>query len=83
MMAARMPVFISPVAELIRPTKVGPPLQPRSPASASMANMAVPPRGRLAVAVLKVPGQRMPTENQQRAQPKRLRSGDASAPAIM
>ena len=42
-------------------TTVGPEEQPRSPARASSANRAVPPRGSRAAAMEKVPGQKTPT----------------------
>ena len=69
-MAERMPIrrLFWKVLETA-PAKVGPPEQPRSPASASRANMAVPPPLMEAAALLKVPGQRMPTEKPQTAQP--------------
>lgn len=51
------------------PTKVGPMEQPRSPASANMANIAVPPFFIVFEARLKVPGQKIPTEKPHRAQP--------------
>ena len=68
--AARIPVFKLSWKQLeIIPTKVGPPEQPKSPPRAKKANMAVPPLGTAAEALLKVPGQRIPTESPQRAQP--------------
>ena len=59
------------------PTVVGPREQPTSPARARRANMAVPPVRILAEAMLKVPGQRMPTDKPQSPQPMRPRSGEA------
>ena len=78
--AARIPRLISPSHRSeTAPTREGPAEQPRSPASASMANIAVPPPRRDAEALLNVPGQRMPTEMPLRAHPKRLSSGDGAA----
>ena len=57
------------------PTRVGPPEQPKSPNSASRANMAVPPLGRLREATLMVPGHKMPTDRPHRPQPSRASSG--------
>lgn len=57
------------------PTKVGPPEQPTSPPKASSANKAVPPFGREADALLKVPGHMIPTDNPQTAQASRLTNG--------
>lgn len=57
------------------PTTVGPPEHPRSPPRARNANMAVPPFGIAADALLKVPGHMIPTESPQTAQAARLRSG--------
>ena len=51
------------------PTVVGPREQPTSPARASRANMAVPPVRIFALAILKEPGQRMPTDKPQSPQP--------------
>lgn len=47
---------LSPSCPDTKPTNVGPPEQPKSPARASKANMAVPPRLMEAVAMLNVPG---------------------------
>lgn len=47
----------------IMPPNVGPTEQPISPASASIANKAVPPPFMADEALLKVPGHRIPTEN--------------------
>lgn len=54
------------------PVTVGPPEQPTSPARARKANKAVPPRRIAAEALLNVPGQRIPTEKPQTAQPNKL-----------
>lgn len=51
------------------PTNVGPPEQPISPPSASIAKSAVPPVGMDFDAMEKVPGQRIPTEKPQIPQP--------------
>ena len=73
--AARIPARSCPPARLETfPTRVGPREQPRSPARAKKANMAVPPFI-LAEARLNVPGQSMPTEKPQRAQPARPAGG--------
>ena len=53
---AKIPIFrLSPKAPDTIPTNVGPPEQPISPPNASNANMAVPPLGKAADALLKVP----------------------------
>lgn len=57
------------------PTNVGPDEQPRSPASANSANIAVPPRRNDAAARLNDPSHMMPTEKPQTAQPIRLVTG--------
>ena len=75
-MAAKMPFFRSSAARLdTAPTTVGPPEHPRSPASASSANKAVPPFRIDEDALLKVPGHMIPTESPQTAQPTRLSIG--------
>lgn len=72
MSATHKPAFKSPpVLFAIMPTTVGPEEQPRSPARAISAYMAVPPPGSFNAAMLKVPGQKIPTENPQMAQPIR------------
>lgn len=53
----------------VRPTVVGPAEQPRSPASAISAYMAVPAPGSASAASENVPGQKMPTEKPHSAQP--------------
>ena len=58
-----------------KPTTVGPPLQPKSPARASSAKRAVPPFGIAALAILKLPGHIIPTESPQKPQPSRLNTG--------
>ena len=73
---ARMPIFrLSPKESEIIPTKVGPPAQPISPPSASNANIAVPPFGKAADALLNVPGHMIPTESPQTAQAIRFSNG--------
>ena len=73
---ARMPVFkLSPAAPDTRPTNVGPTEQPKSPASARNANMAVPPRLMDADAILKVPGHKMPTDKPHSPQPMNPKMG--------
>ena len=62
-------------AKIPIPTNVGPPEQPISPPNASNANMAVPPLGKAADALLKVPGHMIPTESPQTAQAIRFNSG--------
>lgn len=76
---ARMPVFkLSFHALDTMPTRVGPAEHPTSPPKASIANSAVPPRGMTDAALLKVPGQKMPTESPHTAQPTRLSAGSGA-----
>ena len=71
-MAKISPSFkLLPLALAINPTTDGPAEHPTSPANAINAYIAVPVLGRVIAAVLKVPGQKIPTENPQIAQPKR------------
>ena len=80
--AARMPAFMfSPKASETKPTRVGPEEQPRSPASARSANIAVPPVRSEDAARLKVPGHIMPTEKPHIAQPIRLSNGQGESEA--
>lgn len=65
-------LFRSPVQ---KPTRVGPPEQPTSPAKASRANIAVPPFRMVTEALLNVPGQRIPTDNPHSPHPSRLKTG--------
>ncbi|KAI4441174.1 Adaptive-response sensory-kinase SasA [Schaedlerella arabinosiphila] len=75
--AARIPFFKSSEAMLdTYPTSVGPPEQPRSPASANSANMAVPPFLMSAAPLLKLPGHMIPTDRPQTAQPTSENTGD-------
>lgn len=53
----------------IYPTRLGPILQPISPASARSANREVPPFLKYLTDRLKVPGHRMPTEKPHKEQP--------------
>ncbi len=76
MAPASTPIFrSSPNAPDTIPTTVGPPEQPISPPKASRANMAVPPFGSVADALLKVPGHMIPTDSPQTAQAIRESSG--------
>ena len=69
-MAAQTPAFRFPPNALATiPTTVGPEEHPTSPASAIRAYIAVPPPRSRPDAMLKVPGQKMPTENPQNAHP--------------
>lgn len=74
--AARIPILrlLSNRLET-SPARVGPPLQPRSPASASIANIAVPPPRIAMEALLYVPGHIIPTEKPHTAQPIRFIAG--------
>ena len=66
---------LSPKALDTAPTTVGPPEHPRSPPRARNANMAVPPFGIAAAALLKLPGHIIPTERPHTAQAARLNCG--------
>ena len=78
--AAKNPARRLPsAAEETKPTTVGPQVQPRSPASASIANRAVPPLGMLAEERLNTPGHIIPTEKPQRPQPMSERAVSAKA----
>lgn len=61
------------------PTKVGPPEQPMSPPSASIAKRAVPPVGMDFEARENVPGQRIPTEKPQIPQPTSDNAGTGAS----
>ena len=75
--AETMPRFrSSPRQSETVPTSAGPNEQPRSPARARSAKSPVPPRGRAADAILKVPGHIMPTAKPHRPQPASAGTGD-------
>ena len=67
-----------PDAPATIPTSVGPDEQPRSPANAISAYMAVPPIGNIRAAMLNVPGQKMPTEKPHNAQPTIPHTGEGA-----
>ena len=80
--AAVSPIFRSPpAAPETAPTSVGPVEQPRSPASASSANIAVPPDGYFAAARLSVPGHMMPAARPHSAQPTSEIAGNGASEA--
>lgn len=75
-MPAKTPVLrLSPNTPDTIPTSVGPPEQPTSPPKANSANIAVPPFGKAADALLNVPGHMIPTDSPQTAQATRLSCG--------
>ena len=75
-MAANIPFLKSLDCILDRyPTNVGPPEQPKSPARASSANIAVPPFRMDADALLKLPGHIIPTDKPQIAHPTSDKKG--------
>ena len=68
--AAPSPDFkLFPVESATMPTTVGPDEHPISPANAKSAYITVPPAGSFTAATLNVPGQNIPTEKPQTAQP--------------
>ena len=69
---------LSPKVLAAKPTTAGPPLQPKSPASASRAKSVVPPLGIEALAILKLPGHIIPTDNPQIPHPIRLNAGEGA-----
>ena len=73
-----MPPFSDPPARVSvqRLTIAGPATQPRSPAKAKRANMAVPPPRRETAERLRVPGQKIPTEKPHSPHPMRERTGE-------
>ena len=76
MIAANIPSFkLSCVIPAINPTKVGPQVQPKSPANASRENIAFPPLIEAEV-ILNVPGHKMPTEKPHKPIPIRERIGE-------
>lgn len=69
--ATPMPdLILSPASPATAPASVGPPEQPKSPASANNANRSVPLPFTRADAALNVPGQEMPTEKPANPQPR-------------
>ena len=81
--AARNPIFkLSLKMPETVPTRVGPDEQPRSPARARNANIAVPPADAFSAARLKTPGQRIPTESPHNPHPIRDRTGIGEKEAI-
>ncbi len=66
---------LSPACWETAPTRLGPNAPPKSPAMARKANKAVPPRGRRGEVMLIVPGHMIATENPQKTQPIRPRTG--------
>ena len=78
-----MPLCKSPSnMEAASPAKVGPREHPASPPSARRAKRGVPPFGMVLDAVLKVPGQRIPTDRPQMPQPRRLIAGSGDKDTI-
>ena len=74
--AAKVPNFkLLFAADETIPTRVGPALQPTSPARANNANINVPPFLIPAADILNVPGHIIPTEKPQIAQPIKLSIG--------
>ena len=70
MVATRMPIFrLSFAIDDTKPTRLGPALHPRSPPSASSANIAVPPLVSIADEIENVPGHIIPTQKPQIEQP--------------
>lgn len=68
--AANSPFFkSSPAASATFPTTAGPAVEPRSPANAKNANIAVPPVGHFREERLIVPGHMIPTASPQREHP--------------
>ena len=63
----------------MKPTNVGPPPQPTSPARARRANNAVPPVFNDLAALLKLPGHIIPTDNPQIEQPISESKGDGES----
>lgn len=78
--ATRIPVFrLSEAALATAPTSVGPPEHPKSPASASSANIAIPPFRRTDDALLNVPGHMIPTDKPQMPQPTSENTGSGDS----
>ena len=75
-MAQRIPFCRFPSKSVAaKPAREGPEEHPRSPESASNANMVVPPNFTLSVARENVPGQKIPTEKPQTIHPIKARMG--------
>ena len=75
-MAAPIPIrILSFIMLATAPARVGPPEQPMSPASANNANKSVPLPLTNADAVLKVPGQNIPTEKPANPHPRSAMTG--------
>ena len=82
--AAKTPFLIFSSKRLVaKPTTVGPKEQPKSPARASIANIAVPPFGKLSEASEKEPGHITPTEKPHNAQPIKDNAGFLRKVAIV
>ena len=74
--AAKTPFLIFSFKRLVaKPTTVGPKEQPKSPARASIANIAVPPLGKLSEASENEPGHITPTEKPHKAHPTNDKTG--------
>ena len=71
-----------PKTAAMSPATEGPEEHPRSPDSASRANMVVPPNLTLSVARENVPGQKMPTEKPQMIHPMSARTGSGERPMM-
>lgn len=72
--AERIPNFIFPLYDETSPTRVGPDVQPISPARARKANSVVPPRGSVLDAVENVPGQAIPMAKPHKPHAMRLKT---------
>ena len=78
-MANPIPNRIFPfVKDMTAPASVGPLAQPRSPANASRANIKVPPFLIPDEAILKVPGQKIPTEKPAKPQARSVIVGSGT-----
>ena len=76
------PFFKSPLsAFVIKPIRVGPPVQPISPANAKNPNITVDVLFVICVVRLMVPGHIAATENPHNAHPTSERTGDFESPA--
>ena len=73
--AERIPVPIFPVISATKPAMDGPAVQPISPATANMANIAVPPPRMANAAFDIVPGHIIPTEKPHSAHPSNPTTG--------